>query len=111
MPGEPQSSEPLLTDQACSPIVICLSPRNSSQETLNRVLAPKYEARKAGEVMIQRSTTETLGQSSSITAKAGKTCTLHSQLLLQTQGDPNPHLLYLVAWYMAAAVQASGSVT
>lgn len=43
--------------------------------------------------------------------KAGKACMPHAQPSPADQGNPNPHPCYLVAWYMAAAVQASGSVT
>lgn len=50
-PGEPQTFEATLTPQGCIPVVRRLSPRNSSQDVLNRILAPEQETGKAGEVM------------------------------------------------------------
>lgn len=50
-PGQPQTFEATLTPQGCVPVVRSLSPRNSSQDILNRILAPEEETGKAGEVM------------------------------------------------------------
>ena len=50
-PGEPQTFEATLTLQGCVPVVRRVSPRNSSQDVLNRTLAPEQETGKAGEVM------------------------------------------------------------
>ena len=50
-PGQPQTFEATLTLQGCVPVVRSLSPRNSSQDVLNRILAPEQETGKAGEVM------------------------------------------------------------
>ena len=50
-PGQPQTFEATLTPQGCVPVVRSLSPRNSSQDVLNRILAPEEETGKAGEVM------------------------------------------------------------